>query len=37
MNPMYKVLIVDDEADIAELLQYNLTKEGYEVRVAPDG
>jgi two-component system alkaline phosphatase synthesis response regulator PhoP len=34
---MYKVLIVDDEADIAELLQYNLTKEGYEVRVAPDG
>jgi len=36
-NPMYKVLIVDDEADIAELLQYNLTKEGYEVRVASDG
>ena len=37
MNPTYKVLIVDDEADIAELLQYNLIKEGYEVRIASDG
>ncbi len=36
-NQTYKVLIVDDEADIAELLQYNLTKEGYEVKVASDG
>ncbi len=37
INPSYKVLIVDDEADIAELLQYNLVKEGYEVKVASDG
>lgn len=33
----YKVLVVDDEPDILELLQYNLAKEGYEVRAAPDG
>ncbi len=36
-HPPYKVLVVDDEADIAEMLQYNLTKEGYEVRTAPEG
>ncbi|MEL6537155.1 MAG: response regulator transcription factor [Bacteroidota bacterium] len=33
----YKVLAVDDEADILELLQYNLKKEGYEVETALDG
>jgi two-component system alkaline phosphatase synthesis response regulator PhoP len=32
-----KVLIVDDEPDILELLKYNLEKEGYEVKTAPDG
>jgi two-component system alkaline phosphatase synthesis response regulator PhoP len=32
-----KILVVDDEADIQELLKYNLTKEGYEVKTAPDG
>ncbi|MEM6643440.1 MAG: DNA-binding response regulator, partial [Bacteroidota bacterium] len=32
-----KVLVVDDESDILELLKYNLTKEGYEVRTATDG
>lgn len=32
-----KVLIVDDESDILELLEYNLTKEGYEVETAQDG
>lgn len=32
-----KVLIVDDEKDILELLEYNLEKEGYEVILAMDG
>lgn len=32
-----RVLVVDDEPDILELLQYNLVKEGYEVKTAPDG
>ncbi|MFN8353135.1 MAG: response regulator transcription factor [Spirosomataceae bacterium] len=33
----YKVLVVDDDPDISELLQYNLEKEGFEVRAASDG
>ncbi|TDQ16305.1 two-component system alkaline phosphatase synthesis response regulator PhoP [Algoriphagus boseongensis] len=32
-----KVLIVDDEPDIVEILKYNLQKEGYEVATAEDG
>ena len=32
-----KVLVVDDEPDILELLKYNLSKEGYDVKVANDG
>jgi two-component system, OmpR family, alkaline phosphatase synthesis response regulator PhoP len=32
-----KILIVDDEPDIIEFLQYNLKKEGYQVISAPDG
>jgi two-component system alkaline phosphatase synthesis response regulator PhoP len=32
-----KVLVVDDEKDIVELLRYNLRKEGYEVIVAQNG
>ena len=32
-----KILVVDDEADILELLKYNLTKEGYDVKTAQDG
>lgn len=32
-----RVLIVDDEADLAELVAYNLWKAGYETRVAHDG
>ena len=32
-----KVLIVDDEIDILELLEYNLEKEGYQVVRAMDG
>lgn len=32
-----KILVVDDESDILELLKYNLEKEGYEVKTALDG
>lgn len=32
-----RILVVDDEADIQELLKYNLTKEGFEVKTASDG
>jgi len=31
------ILIVEDEADLAELLKYNLEREGYHCRWAPDG
>lgn len=31
------ILVVDDEEDILELLQYNLSKEGYQVRCVPSG
>jgi two-component system alkaline phosphatase synthesis response regulator PhoP len=32
-----KVLVVDDEEPILELLKYNLEKQGYEVKTASDG
>ena len=32
-----KVLVVDDEIDILEVLEYNLKKEGYEVLTAQNG
>ena len=32
-----KVLVVDDDPDILELLKYNLKKEGYDVETAEDG
>ncbi len=32
-----RVLIVDDEADIVEILKYNLKKEGYDIRTASNG
>jgi len=32
-----KVLVVDDEVDILELLKYNLKKEGYDVKTCTDG
>ncbi|MCB0344762.1 MAG: response regulator [Bdellovibrionales bacterium] len=31
------ILVVDDEADILELVRYNLAKEGYSVTCAPTG
>jgi DNA-binding response OmpR family regulator len=32
-----RILVVEDEQDVAELLRYHLAKEGYEVVVAPNG
>ena len=32
-----RILIVDDEEDIREILQFNLRKEGYVVEVAKSG
>ena len=32
-----KILIADDEPDILEIIEYNLTQEGYEVHTAKDG
>jgi len=36
-NKAKKVLIADDEADILEIISYNLTREGYEIYTAKDG
>lgn len=33
----YKILVVDDDPDIVEMLQYNLTREGYDVTEAENG
>ena len=35
--PAQKILVVDDEPDILELVQYNLEKEGFSVYTANDG
>ncbi len=37
MSDKYKILIVDDEEDIIEVLKYNLEREGYKVKTALDG
>ncbi len=37
MNSNIKILIVDDEPDILEFLQYNLKKEGFEIFTASNG
>lgn len=34
---MYKILIIDDEEDILEIIKYNLIKEGFEVETASNG
>jgi len=36
-NSKQKILIVDDEPDILELIEYNLNKEGYQVSTASNG
>ena len=36
-KPTQKVLVVDDEEPILELLKYNLEKQGYDVRTAGEG
>lgn len=37
MENTHKILVVDDENDILEFIQYNLKKEGYEVHLAHNG
>lgn len=37
MNSSSRILIVDDEPDILDFLQYNLKKEGYETETAENG
>ncbi|MFN6945264.1 MAG: response regulator transcription factor [Cytophagaceae bacterium] len=37
MSVRHKVLVVDDEPDILELLEYNLLKAGFDVATASDG
>ena len=32
-----KILVIEDEADILEVTQYNLTREGYRVSTSRDG
>jgi len=34
---MHKILIIDDETDILEIIKYNLIKEGFEVETAENG
>ena len=34
---MKKILVVDDEKPISDIMKFNLTKEGYEVHVVADG
>lgn len=36
-NSSFKILLVDDEADILEFLSYNLKREGYQVFTASNG
>jgi len=36
-SPMQKVLIVEDEVDIADLIRFNLERAGYDVTKAHDG
>jgi two-component system alkaline phosphatase synthesis response regulator PhoP len=36
-STLHRILVVDDDPDITELLSYNLRKEDYDVRTANDG
>ena len=37
MSEQFKILIVEDEAHIRRVLEYNLKLDGYEVYLAEDG
>ena len=37
MSTREKILVIEDEADILEVTQYNLTREGYKVSTSRDG
>jgi DNA-binding response OmpR family regulator len=37
MSNTYKILVVDDEKDLCEILQFNLQSEGFEIEVAYSG
>lgn len=37
MSKREKVVVIEDEADILEVIQYNLSREGYEVVVVSEG
>jgi two-component system alkaline phosphatase synthesis response regulator PhoP len=37
MNQDYRILVVDDEKDLCEILQFNLASEGFEIEVAYSG
>ena len=36
-QPKSRVLVIEDERDVAELMRYNLAREGYEVRLCSSG
>ena len=37
MNQDYRILVVDDEKDLCEILQFNLSSEGFDIEVAYSG
>ncbi len=37
MSDNYKILVVDDEKDLCEILQFNLSSEGFDIEVAYSG
>jgi phosphate regulon transcriptional regulator PhoB len=37
METLKRIIVIDDEADIRELVTYNLKKEGFSVDTSPDG
>jgi two-component system phosphate regulon response regulator PhoB len=37
MSKQERIVVIEDEADILEVLQYNLTREGYRVATSRDG
>ncbi|MBC7448162.1 MAG: response regulator transcription factor [Hymenobacteraceae bacterium] len=37
LTPATRILVVDDDPDIVELLEYNLKKEGYQTQTATNG